>query len=275
MLFSKSFKTSLLLLSALGFGMGAIAPLPSTAVSFPSSTPSSGAPPRTASGAPRRSGYCEPPLPRDLDNDGVVDKFTPMTAITPTNNIISSLDNNPTFFIYLPQSPANSVEIVVYEQIEGSPEKQVYLNDTLTVPSSISNGPRIVAYTLSDFSLKPGRNYKWSISLFCEDYESWQFAQISHVEGVISCQTGCSALETVSNSEQLTTEEIIKTAHSYAEQGFWDDTAYLVAQLRKSNPEQWSELLESQGLACFSDVPFADESDADFTIEDDPQCFVD
>ncbi|NEO82841.1 MAG: DUF928 domain-containing protein [Spirulina sp. SIO3F2] len=277
MLFSKSFKTNLLLLSALGFGMGAIVPLPSDAISFPSSTPSSGAPPRTASGAPRRSGYCEPPQPRDLNGDGVIDKLTPMTAITPTNNTISSFDKNPTFFIYLPESPANTAVISVYEKLDGSPEKEVYFNDTLTVPRSIENGPRIAAYTLSDFALKPGRTYKWSFSLSCENEEHGllQIATIGHVEGIISCQNGCSIESKVPDLNQLTDEEVMQTALSYAKQGFWDETVSLTAQLRQSNPEQWLELLDSQGLACFAEVPFSDESDVDFTIEDDPQCFVD
>ncbi|MGB0564733.1 MAG: DUF928 domain-containing protein [Spirulinaceae cyanobacterium] len=268
------FKQHLLTLAAVGFGLGTLAPLPVAAVGFPSSTPSGGAPPRTASGAPRRSEYCAPPLNRDLDNDGVVDELTPMTVLAPTSNVISSADDRLTLFVYLPASPANTIEIGLFKQLEGNREKQVYYNDTLKVPPAVRQGPRIAAYTLNDISLEPGATYIWSLSLICEDSETWQFAQIGHMEGMVSCEAGCIADQTAHLSATTTGQDLLQTAQRYAEQALWDDTVYLTAQLRNTDPAQWQALLESQGLGCFANVPFASD-DSDFAIADDPQCFVD
>ncbi|MEM8639550.1 MAG: DUF928 domain-containing protein [Cyanobacteria bacterium P01_G01_bin.54] len=279
-------KSGLLFLSALGFGLGAIAPLPTQAVSFPSSTPSSGAPPRTASGAPQRN-ECSVTDFIDQDGDGIAEQpLTPMTALVPTNNIIKTpTGSHLTFFVYLPHNTATSAEIAIDEveavtvtdvngvsqvieyQFKG--EESIYLNETLPIPDSVTVGPRIVAYELNNLNLQAGKTYQWSLSLNCGGQPF-----IPAVGGIIDCQQGCNANVQMPGLTGLNASELLQLSQSAAAKGLWTQTLRSTAQLRQFDPTQWAELLQSQGLGCIASVPFANNPQAEFTVNDDPHCFV-
>lgn len=274
--FQQHLKTSFLILSALGFGLGSI--LPAAAVSFPRSTPSPGAPSRTASGAPKRN-TCKVENSYDLNGDGVREKLTPMTALAPADNTISSAGSILSIFVYIPQNKVENIEIEVSEILdvvnpttgEVYPSyKEVYLNGTVSVPERTQDSPRIASFRLDDLGLQKGKKYEWTLSLMCND------ASVDAVIGRIDCTQGCSENLRIDDLDKLSsTSQILAAAQSYASQGFWNETVYLTAKLRDSAPEQWSELLRSQGLDCLIDIPSSQDSRADFSIENDPQCFVD
>lgn len=287
MLLHPQLKTGLLTIMTLGFGLGAIAPLPAQAVSFPSSTPSGGAPPRTASGAPRRNdaeASCIRSI-ADLDGDQSQEGLTRMTVLAPTSRVITSLNQQPTFFVYMPQinlqrgdRPFVTIdidELVPDESAAGGYRYgDAYTEDLVSIPATVTDGPRIVAYASEEINLEPGKLYQWSISFSCR---SDTFAPIeSAIDGLIDCRGGgCNRQVELPDSQQLNPEELSQIAQDYANQGFWQETVQVTSQLRQFDRQGWQELLESQGLDCFAEVPFAEEPDANFTIEDDPQCFID
>lgn len=290
--FNQPLRTIPVLLSILGMGISAIAPLPSQAVSFPGSTPSGGAPPRTASGAPRRS-ECKVVEKADLNNDGDAETWlTPMTAIVPVTDTVQTAHAHPIFFVYMPQNTATSAQIVVEEKVgvvaldtdgkpilneNGNPKvryerKEVYVNNTLSIPNSVTDdGPRIVAYKLNDLELEPGRTYEWSFALLCGNPEPFTDA----LWGEITCIQSCSTDTNISGVQNLNESELTQAAQDYAARELWIETLSLTAQLRPFDQKQWSELLESQSLGCLANTPFADDSGANFTVQDDPKCFVD
>lgn len=282
MFFTKPLQISLLFLSALGLGMGTIAPLPSNAVSFPSSTPSSGAPPRTSSGAPQR-GRCPIAFHEDLDDDGVLEPLTRMTAIVPTNNTINLGSSTLTLMVYMPKNEATSAELAIEEVYEEEVQgvdgqirirrkyKEVYTNSTLAIPEDVKNGPRIVTYDLSNLNLKPNTTYQWFLYLNCYD----ALNALDSVSGVLSCQNNCRVERDVTDPQHLSASELVQQAQDYANQGLWSETVHLTAHLRQFDPTQWTTLLKSQELGCLANVPFAGDQKTEFTVDDDPQCFLD
>ncbi|MGB0564732.1 MAG: DUF928 domain-containing protein [Spirulinaceae cyanobacterium] len=252
---------SLLALGSLGFASTALLPLPVQAVDTPSSSPSGGAPSRTASGAPKRTiPSCFLASTFDLNHDGEAEALTPATVLSPEGNVTTTLDPQPTLFVYLPQTSGTQAELTVDERIPtGNADKpydyeEVLFVDELPIPATTATGPRIVQYQIPEGVLEPDKSYIWSLSLLCKG--SSISPPIATVEGLISCEVGCTA--TALGTEQP-----------------WNETLLATAQDRAARPEDWQRLLESQGLGCFRDVPFADEVEATFTLQDDPQCFVD
>lgn len=261
--FYQQLRTSTLFLSALGFSLSAIAPL--GAVETPETTPGSdGSQPRTASGAPKRTivtgQQCISEF-ADLNGNGESERLTPMTVLAPTNNIISTSTTDPTLFIYIPQTVAEQAELVVDELIPTndteSPFKyrEVLYEEALPIPTSTTLGPRIVQYQFQDVYLEPGKTYAWNLNLLCDN----AIPHNGSLAGHIICTEDCTIADHASEQQPPS----------------WNEVLHFNAQQRGVNPEDWHTLLESQGLGCFKDVPFADEINVDYTVEDDPQCFVD
>ncbi|NEO82840.1 MAG: DUF928 domain-containing protein [Spirulina sp. SIO3F2] len=227
----------------------------------PDSSPSDGAPSRTASGAPKRSaGACV--ISRfDRNGDGKLDALTPMTVLAPQDNTTTTLDPHPTLFIYLPQTAADTAELVIDELIPRNDPDQRYsyheilFQDNLPVPATAATGPRIARYQIEEVRLEPGKVYHWQFSVLCNG----STPENGTVEGLITCENGCTA--SIGNPDP----DVL----------FWNEEIRTTAQDRKANPDTWHELLESQGLKCFEDVPFADDLNATYTLDNDPQCFVD
>lgn len=257
---------------------------------FPSSTPSgSGAPQRTAGGAPKRgSEACVTKL-ADLNGDGELETLTPLTALMPTSNIGTSLNPNPTLSVYMPRNNASAVEIVVQKRTPiGNTAgrtryryEEIYVNDTLPIPESTATGPRIVSYSLKDVNLEAGAVYEWTFAMLCDG----SIGNEEVISGLISCSLedgsplGCTAGTTIPDPSALNERELEQQATAYVQQAYWNEALQFSAQLRQFDRSDWVEFLESQTLGCLADVPFADDEvnpnspQADPTW--DPQCFVD
>lgn len=255
-------------LSALGLSLSAVIPV--VAVDTPGSSPSGGAPSRTASGAPKRSlnapNHCIQ-THADLNNDGKAEALSPMTVLAPTNNIITTADPNPTLFIYIPQNEAVAAELLIQERLPSNLPNIDYryadiLYERVSIPASSTQGPRIVTYALDAVNLAAGKTYVWGLDLFCQDPDTTNdiptVAEGGAVGGIITCTDGgCTPIAT--HEPRLS----------------WNETLQATAHARQTHPEQWRQLLSSQGLTCFADVPFAEDTDVTYTVENDPQCFVD
>lgn len=260
------------------------------AVEFPSATPGGGgAPQRTAGGAPRRGSEEECVAKfADLNGDGQPQRLTPLTALMPTNNIGTSLSPDPTLSFYIPRTRGTAVEIIIQKRVPTTTAtgttryryEEVYFNDALPIPPSVANGPRIVSYALDDVNLEPGAVYEWSLAILCEGSTGGEDV----VSGLLSCSQadgsplGCSTTATIPDPKTLAPAALEANASRFATDAYWNETLAFTAQLRPVDRQQWKTLLESQGLGCLADVPFAEEAIAPNSPQAqplwDPQCFV-
>ena len=259
-------------------------------VEFPTATPGGGsAPQRTAGGAPRRGSEEECVAKfADLNGNGQLQRLTPLTALMPTNNIGTSLSPDPTLSFYIPRTRGTAAEIVVQKRVPTTTAtgttryryEEVYFNDALPIPPSVADGPRIVSYALDNVNLEPGAVYEWSLAILCEDSGSGEEV----VSGLLSCSQadgsplGCSATATIPDPKTLAPAALEANASRFATDAYWNETLAFTAQLRPVDRQQWKTLLESQGLGCLADVPFAEEAIAPNSPQAqplwDPQCFV-
>ncbi|MGB0561007.1 MAG: DUF928 domain-containing protein [Spirulinaceae cyanobacterium] len=276
----RSFRAGLLVLSTLGFGLGAIAPLPAQAVGFPSSTPSSGAPPRTASGAPRRPPSC---IWAHENRDFSAKRLTTITVLAPVSNVITSLAPQPSLTFYLPQihplednngnlqdTSEIEIELIVEEHPEiGSENFDQEFVATMPISEASLAGPRLVSYPLQDISLESGKVYRWEINVNCAS------PTLGSIEGWIDCRQGCNDAAVIPDPQKLSPEALAKAAQDYADQGFWHEAAQFTRYLRQAEPQQWQTLLESQGLGCFATVPFVEDEMTGSAANVDPGCFID
>lgn len=198
-----------------------------------------GAPARTAGGGQR--GKCT-----DINSS--------LTALTPINNVVTTISANPTLFWYVPQTEAKSAEFVVLDD-QGN---KVYL-----ATLALNDTPGVVKLTLPKaVSLKTGKEYIWEFALVCDKYDR---GSDELVRGRIE--------RTELSSEQKTklaaTTEPLKQAEVYARAQVWQETVNLLAQLRHDRPydskvsDAWKELLRSVQLDAIATEPLVECCTAD------------
>lgn len=208
-------------------------------VTFPP-TENVGAPARTA-GAGKRSPSC-------------VKGKTPLTALTPSNNVSITVSGNPTLFWYVPETKAQLAELVVVD----NEDNEVY-QTTLAVKGT----PGVVKFSLpATVKLEPGKNYQWQFALICKSTDR---SEDEFVRGFIK--------RTELSSEQKTrlasTKEPLKQAEMYAGAKIWQETLTLLAQLRSERPNDskitnaWKELLDSVELQAIATEPLVECCRAD------------
>ncbi|MEM8642494.1 MAG: DUF928 domain-containing protein [Cyanobacteria bacterium P01_G01_bin.54] len=252
-------------------------PFSGQAIEYPTPQTTESAPHRSAAASPKRCVHTCITESYDFNNNGQLDRderVTPVTVIAPEGNVTTTSSHTVHLVIYMPELRAESAELFVDQRVPvpGSDHEfryqEIYYNDAVALPRELQAGPRLVTLTLTDLPLQPGETYVWSLSFSCGESD---WASIySTVEGLITATEEDGTPPDASGLNQTT---LARIAQDYADRQLWSETLQLTAQLRPAHPEEWSELLESQGLGCFKDVPFAGET-ADFTIDDDPRCFV-
>lgn len=280
----KSFVHRCLSLSLLCLGGISLMPLASLAVEWPGQSESLDAPPRTASGAPKRCPHPCVTFSSDFDGDGQLELPTPMTVLSPTNNMSTTHDGVLRLMLYLPRLQGAFGSLYVEEILSSESERPnrgfryrtVYEADVLPLPEEIAAGPRIVTLEIDDLQLEPGAIYLWSFGFTCgeasEGMGDWA-SPFTTVEGHITYPETDSGVALPNDMVALNPQDRASLAQDFADRQLWSETLHLTASLRTENPQAWAALLESQGLGCFSQVPFAGEN-ANFTIADDPRCFV-
>lgn len=166
-----------------------------------------------------------------------------LTALTPTNNVVTTVADRPSIFVYVPRHTAQSAEFVLLD-VEGN---EIYLA-SLTPPST----PGIVKLSIPDtVSLEAGKNYEWYFALNCDalDRSSDEF-----VGGLIQRVPLSPDLET----KLETVKEPLEQARLYAESRIWHETLTILVSLRDSHPREWQELLESVELEAIAQQSFVD-----------------
>jgi hypothetical protein len=178
----------------------------------------------------------------------------PLTSLMPnTKNYSQTISSQPSLFVYLPKTNANSITFSLQKEIRQNKEdiitQEISLNKT-SLDKINSSGIILKIPLPLDIELEKNQIYHWKISINC--YESGLFAnKTAEEEGIIEVVSLKPEIEF-----QLTnTNDTLGKARIYAREGIWLDTLTHVASIRDSRPEEWRELLESVGLEDFSAQP--------------------
>jgi hypothetical protein len=209
-----------------------------------------GQPPNTA-GAGTRTDFCP--------NENPEGKM-PLTGLMPRNPLTNRPVNqtltvaaNPTFFVYVPETTAESVKFWLFDDQDNKVyETSLQLPTVLSsdVSSSSVSTPGIVKVSLpANVSLETGKTYHWQFQLNCPPNDG-DASSNPLVEGWIQRTELSSDLKT--KIEQATP---LEQAKLYAKARIWSEALMLAAQLRSSHPAEWEELLKSVGLNEIAQAP--------------------
>ncbi|MBL1210028.1 DUF928 domain-containing protein [Geminocystis sp. GBBB08] len=165
---------------------------------------------------------------------GCVQGSLPIKALTPNNdNYIKTVSNQPAFFIYIPPTQAKFAQFILREENGKDLDSQEI---------NITENDSIIKINVSDkVKLETDKKYQWEVSLVCNP----MFINTSnHTKGIIE---KVSLTEDVKN-QLSANSDTLKQAQIFANEGIWQDTLFLVATVKESQPQQWQELLISVGL---------------------------
>lgn len=211
--------------------------LKAQAITFPP-TESRGAPTRTVGGGQRGG----------ISSSSCVDSSLPLTALTPNNNVVTTVTGSPTMFWYVPKTEAKSAEFVI---LNG-------LNEVYKTTVSIKDVPGIVKLKIpTSVSLETGKKYLWKFSLICNSENQSE-------EKVVAGYLERTELNVEAKRAIATTSEPLKQVELYANAMIWQETLSLLAQLRLEHPhdhsvsEAWREVLTSVKLEAIASQPLVE-----------------
>jgi hypothetical protein len=168
-----------------------------------------------------------------------------LNALTPNfSNVATTASANPTFYYYLPETSANLAEFVITDLNQAT----VY-QTTVKLPAQ-SGIMKIKA--VPKVPLSADQYYQWSLKIICD---SQHRDKDLILEGVLEYQN--------LDKTALSSDDPMKKAQFYANQGIWLETLDSVAQIRATSPTDWTELLQSVGLESLSSQPFVEEVQSD------------
>ncbi|QXE22595.1 hypothetical protein B6N60_01278 [Richelia sinica FACHB-800] len=207
-----------------------------------------GAPPRTIGTgvrgpACRTQDYKNVPLSTML-----ADSRIPLTALTPENNVVKTLSAHPSIYVYVPKTKDKQAEFRV---LELQTETVVYKSQL-----ALSNTPGIVKLSLpASVQLDAGKIYQWQFFVICDPNNR------EADEGV----EGWFERATLSTDKATSIQQVepgsLEQARLYVEDGLWDETLNILANLRDRNPQAqaaWVDLLDSVQLGALAKVSIID-----------------
>jgi hypothetical protein len=176
----------------------------------------------------------------------------PLTALTPNNNVVTTVSGNPTLFWYVPKTQAKSAEFVLFDKDR---EK---LNEIYRTTVAVKGTPGIVKLSIpASVSLERGKQYLWKFSVICESENG---GGAPFVAGAIER----TELNWMEQRKLAAAKEPLQKAEVYAEAKVWQETLSLVAQLRYERPydfrvnNAWRELLSSVQLGAIASEPLVE-----------------
>jgi hypothetical protein len=201
--------------------------------------PNRGTPSHTASGG-SRGNYC----PLTQDHRSLVGATTQLVALLPASQQRQSVEQRPTFFVYLPPSSARMVLFGLTDDSTDDSGNYSYQTQ-LAVPQTGG----ILQFRLPETapSLTTGKTYRWAFALLCGERLR---PDSPLAEGTVQLIQPDPATTTSSLVEQPTLER----AAFYRQSGLWYDALTVLANLKQAQPNDpaiaaaWTELLESVGL---------------------------
>ena len=214
-------------------------------LTFPPTQPR-GAPPRTIGGGTRGEPKC---FSRNLSNN------LPLTALTPNNNVVTTVSGNPTLFWYVPKTEAKSAEFVLFDKdFDKDGEK---LNEIYRTTVAVKGTPGIVKLSIpASVSLERGKQYLWTFTVICNS--------VSEPDPLVAGAIERTALNWMEESKLAAAKEPLEKAEVYAEAEVWQETLSLMAQLRYERPydfrvnNAWRELLSSVQLDAIASEPLVE-----------------
>ncbi|NEP00979.1 MAG: DUF928 domain-containing protein [Symploca sp. SIO2E9] len=162
----------------------------------------------------------------------------PLRVLLPASNQGLTVATHPTFLVYLPKTSAPRVHFTLRDENN----RGVYQT---TLPIVKTGGIVSISLPEEQPPLELGKTYQWSVALIC------QLAQtdIPFASGKVRRVAINSAL-----SSQLDNNNLLQQASSYGQAGIWYESLVILAQLRKTRPDDqvitdnWLQLLNSVGL---------------------------
>ena len=168
-----------------------------------------------------------------------------MTPIVPNENYGLTLEERPTFWVYLPQTSAQQVILSVKE--EGVTPHWQQLIET-------KKEGGIIGIKLADDApiLKAGKNYQWAVILVCENRPNPNDPVVtSWIKRIDKSQ--------IEKGDLSTTATELEKAANYARQGIWYDALNILIALKESSIDNWQDIwlkyLQSGGLDKIANEP--------------------
>ena len=177
--------------------------------------------------------------PRDVKADVKPKKSLEqqLVLLLPPNKFGLTIASQPQFFAYIPKTSAIAVEFVLEnQQGKGIAHKRLELTNT----------PSIVNIQFKETSLEIGKDYKWLVSVVCENGDP----EDAFVEGIVRRVKPEATL-----LGKLKKASAIEKVNLFAKFGIWQDAIANLADLRLSQPNSadlktsWLTLFKSASLA--------------------------
>ena len=169
----------------------------------------------------------------------------PLTSVMPESNQGLTARGHPTFFIYVPPTRAQKL----YFSLKDESNKGIY-QTILLGPGEA--GIAKVSLPEDQAPLEIGKTYTWSVGIMCEPTQTdmpWVQGQVRRVEFDLAPSSGYSSVAK------------LEIASLYGKAGIWYDTLSVIAELRRSQPEDssvaqiWTNFLSSAGLSAIATEP--------------------
>lgn len=211
-------------------------------VNFPASPGSGRGPARTASGGSRSTCFVE----------GINDGVEPMTVLMPTDNLGTTVDADPNLFLYVPKTNIDGGEVVI---IDSESEREVYVKQ-FDLSNKPGDTPGIVKLNLAGANLEPGKTYDWTFTPFCLSPDS----NPEYIQTFVEGRFQRTALNPDQDAQLDRADTPLEKAEVYARAKVWNETLDLAEQIRDSDPQEWTNLLNSVGLEDLSAAPYFGEA---------------
>lgn len=205
-------------------------------ITFPPTEPR-GAPARTVGGGQRGGRSCS-------------SSNLPLTALTPDNNVVTTVSANPTLFWYVPATEAKSAKLVI---LDANNWQEVYQTTV-----EVKGVPGIVKVNIPEsVALKTGKKYLWKFSLNCNPENP---AMERFVAGFIER----TELNLEAKTQLENAKEPLEKVEVYAKAQVWQETLSLLAQMHYERPNDpnvtgaWREFLTSVKLEAIASQPLVE-----------------
>lgn len=178
---------------------------------------------------------------RSIEQDSCSSKKSNLTAVVPNSNIGLTTQANPIFFVYIPQTSAQTLELAVRDESQPGLNTKTYKQ--IYKPSGKAG---IVGIPITATSLEVGKKYRWFFTIICNSRER---SKDRVVYGNIKRITVEPQL-----ARKLENSTPQQRANLYAEAGIWQDSIANLAQSLSANPNNpelkadWQALLTSKSV---------------------------
>ncbi len=186
-----------------------------------------GAPSRTTGGGTRQGGSCGVAVQESISNR--------LTALAPSNNVITTVAANPSIYIHVPSFPEKEA---LFRVIDRDREEVVY-QETLKLTGESGF---LKLQLPDDVELAPNIKYEWGFFVLCNTDDP---EQDRGVEGWIERLPMDTALQAQLEGMEMSLEK----AQVYAENEVWYETLEILLGRREEYPTEWLEFVTSVDLS--------------------------